>query len=140
MQERKILMVDDEENVLRSLKRSLIGEDYEIETAGSAEEALEKLKRFPADIVLSDNMMPGMTGLEFLQQVKQQYPDSIRILLTARAEVQITIEAIKKGEIFRFLLKPWDDGELQMTIRIAVNITPHYLNHHSRPGTPHYLN
>jgi len=119
MQERRILMVDDEENVLRSLERSLIDEEYEIETAGSAEEALEKLKVFPADIVLSDHMMPGINGLDFLQQVKQHYPDTIRILITGRSDVQITIEAINKGEIFRFLLKPWNDEELKVTVRIA---------------------
>ena len=119
MQERKILMVDDEENILRALERSLIDEDYEIKTAGSAEEALAKLKMFPADIVLSDNMMPGMNGLEFLQQVKHHYPNTIRILITGRSDVKITIEAINKGEIFRFLLKPWNDEELKMTIEIA---------------------
>ncbi len=119
MLERRILIVDDEENVLRALERSLIDEDYEIETAGSAKEALEKLMTFPADIVLSDNMMPGMNGLEFLEQAKQIYPNTIRILITGRSDVQITIEAINNGEIFRFLLKPWNDEELKVTIRIA---------------------
>ena len=119
MQERRILIVDDEENVLRALERTLIDEDYKIETAGSADEALEKLKMFPADIVLSDNMMPGMNGLEFLQQVKVIYPKTIRILITGRSDVQMTIEAINEGEIFRFLLKPWNDEELKVTIRIA---------------------
>ncbi len=119
MQEQRILIVDDEENVLRSLERTLMDEDYEIETAGSAEEALEKLKTFPAGIVLSDNMMPGMNGLDFLQQVKQIYPNTIRILITGKSDVQMTIEAINKGEIFRFLLKPWNDEELKVTIRIA---------------------
>ena len=119
MQERRILIVDDEENVLRALERTLIDENYKIETAGNAEEALDKLKAFPAAIVLSDNMMPGMNGQEFLQRVKQIYPNTIRILITGRSDVLMTIEAINKGEIFRFLLKPWNDEELKVTIRIA---------------------
>jgi len=119
MRERKILIVDDEENVLRAFERTLIDENYEIENASNGPEALEKLKLFPADIVLSDYMMPGMNGLELLQQVKQLYPDTIGILITGRSDMQITIVAINKGEIFRFLLKPWDDEELRMTLRIA---------------------
>jgi len=119
MQGRKVLIVDDDLNILNSLQRVLMDEDYEVETAGSAEEALEKLKLFPAGIVLSDYMMPVMSGLEFLQRVKQLYPDTIRILITGRSDVQITIGAINKGEIFRFLLKPWDDDELKMTLRTA---------------------
>ena len=119
MQERKILIVDDEENVLRSLKRTLMDENYTMETAKNGHEALEKLKMFHADIVLSDYMMPGMNGLELIQQVKQLYPQAICILITGKSDVQITIAAINKGEIFRFLLKPWDDEELKMTLRIA---------------------
>jgi len=119
MRERKILIVDDEEKVSRALERTLMDENYEIEKASNGQEALEILKMFPAGIVLSDYMMPGMSGLELLQQVKQLYPDTIRILITGRSDMQITIEAINKGDIFRFLLKPWDDEELRMTLRIA---------------------
>ena len=60
-----------------------------------------------------------MSGLEFLQQAKQLYPDTIRILITGSSDTKITIEAINKGEIFRFLLKPWNDEELKMTLRIT---------------------
>jgi len=119
MQGKRILIVDDEENVISALKRTLVDENYEIEKASNGQEALEKLKVFPADIVLSDYMMPGMSGLEPLKQVKQLYPETIRIIITGRSDMQITIEAINNGDIFRFLLKPWDDEELKMTLRTA---------------------
>jgi len=113
------MIVDDEEKVLKALERALIDENYKIVTAVNGKEALEKLELFPADIVMSDYTMPGMSGLEFLQQAKQLYPDTIRILITGSTDTKITIEAINKGEIFRFLLKPWNDEELKMTLRIT---------------------
>ena len=119
MREKKILIVDDEENILNALQRALMDEDYTIETAGNGIEAMEKLKTYAADIVLSDNMMPGISGLDLLQQVKQLYPDIISILITGRSDVKITIAAINQGAFFRFLLKPWDDEELKMTLRTA---------------------
>ena len=119
MQERKILIVDDEEKVLRALERTLMDDTYTVETACDGKEALEKLKVSPTDIVLSDYMMPGMNGLELFEQIKQLYPDIIRILITGRSDIQITIEAINKGDIFRFLLKPWDDEELKMALHTA---------------------
>lgn len=119
MLEKKILIVDDEENILKALQRAVMDENYTIETAHNGIEALEKLKVFSADIVLSDNMMPGMGGLELLHKVKKLYPGIIGILITGRSDVKITITAINQGEIFRFLLKPWDDEELKMTLRIA---------------------
>ncbi len=119
MQERRVLIVDDEENVLKALERALIDEDYTIEGPGNGEEALEKLKTFPADIVLSDYMMPGINGLELLSKVKQRLPNTITILITGQTDLKMSIEAINRGKIFRFLLKPWDDEELKMGISIA---------------------
>ena len=119
MQGKRIKIVDDEENVLKALERTLIDENYTIVTARDGKEALEKLELFPADIVMSDYTMPGMSGLEFLQQTKRLYPNTIRILITGSSDTQITIEAINRGEIFRFLLKPWNDEELKMTLHIA---------------------
>jgi DNA-binding NtrC family response regulator len=130
MHQRNLLIVDDEENVLTAFERTLMDENYTIESAQSGEEALEKLTLFPAGIILSDYMMPGMNGLELLQKIKQRYPDTIRILITGRSDMQITIEAINKGDIFRFLLKPWDDDELKMALRTAFQY--HDLLHENR--------
>lgn len=120
MQRHKILMVDDEENILKALRRVLMNENYEIKTANSAKEGLAILKEFPAQLIISDNMMPGMTGMEFFKKVADLYPDTIRIILTGRADTKITIASINKGEIFRFLIKPCNGVELNITIANAL--------------------
>ena len=120
MQERKILIVDDEPSVLSTLQDILMAEGYEIETASSGQEALRKMEIFPAEIVLSDYMMPGMDGIELLKKIKQSYPHVIPILLTGRGDLKVSFKAINQGKIFRFLLKPWDTEELNMTIHTAL--------------------
>ncbi len=120
MQERKILIVDDEPAVLSILQDILIEEGYEVETATDGQEALIKMEVFPAEVVLSDYMMPGMDGIELLKKIKQSYPHIISILLTGRSDVKVSFKAINQGEIFRFLLKPWDTEELNMTIHTAL--------------------
>ena len=120
MQRPKILMVDDEEKILKSLCRLLMNENYEIKTANSAEEGLAVLKEFPAQLIISDNMMPGMTGIEFFKKVGDLHPDTIRIILTGRTDIKVSIASINKGEIFRFLTKPCNSDELKITIANAL--------------------
>jgi DNA-binding NtrC family response regulator len=120
MQNHKILIVDDEEKILKSLCRLLMNENYEIKTANSAEEGLAILKEFPAQLIISDNMMPGMTGIEFFKKVEDLYPNTIRIILTGRADIKVTIASINEGEIFRFLTKPCKGDELKITIANAL--------------------
>jgi len=120
MQKHKILMVDDEENILKSLRRVLMNGNYEIKTANSAKEGLAILKEFPAQLIISDNMMPGMTGIEFFKKVGGLYPDTIRIILTGRSDTKVTIDSINKGEIFRFLIKPCNGVELNITVANAL--------------------
>jgi DNA-binding NtrC family response regulator len=116
---RKILIVDDEENVCNALRRSLRKEGYELQFANEPAQALEILKTNRFDLVLSDHLMPNMTGLEFLKLVRDRYPDSMRMMLTGHADMQTAIDAINHGEIYRFLTKPWDDTELKVTLYLA---------------------
>lgn len=118
-QPRRILIVDDEENVLKALRRSLRREGYELFFASQPSEGLELLKTTPVDLVLSDHLMPNMTGLEFLKIVRDRHPDCLRVMLTGHADMQTAIDAINQGEIYRFLTKPWDDTDLKVTLFLA---------------------
>jgi len=114
----KILFVDDEPNILRSLKRCLVDEPFEVLTAQSAAEGLELLdKEEGVGIVVSDQRMPGMTGVEFLQQVKEQHPNLVRLLLTGYADVNAAMDAVNKAGAGRYVTKPWDDRELVMILQ-----------------------
>ena len=117
----RILIVDDEENVLNALKRLFRKEPYEILTAISGEEGLKILDDHQADLIISDLKMPEMNGIEFLKRAKEKNSVPLRIMLTGHADLKSIIEAIDHGEIYRFLLKPWDDEELKMTIRQALD-------------------
>jgi len=119
----QILLVDDEEHVTKALKRALLDEPYEIMTAGSGEEALGILEKNLIDVVVSDEMMPGMTGTDLLSLVSREFPGTIRILLTGHASLETAERAIKHGEIFRFLAKPWNDVDLIITIRQAIQMS-----------------
>ena len=116
----KILLVDDEENVLKSLKRSLFDESLEITVATSAEDALDIMKEQHFKVVVSDERMAGMQGSEFLALVKDFYPRTVRILLTGHATLEAAMKAVNKGEIYRFFSKPWDDNDLIFAIRSAI--------------------
>ena len=120
MQGRKVLLVDDEPDVLDTLLSILSDEGYEVEIAHSGQEALERIEAFPAEIVLSDYMMPGMCGVELLHNIKQRLPHIIPILITGRGDMKISIESINQGQIFRFLLKPWNNQELKVTLQTAL--------------------
>ncbi len=117
--ERTILIIDDEENVCRALRRTLMQEGYTVIVAHEPAHALELLKMTPVDMVISDHLMPNMTGLEFLKIVRTRYPDCMRLMLTGHADMQTAIKAINHGEIYRFLTKPWDDTELKVTVYLA---------------------
>ncbi len=115
-----LLLVDDEENILRSLQRVLRNEPYEVQSASSGEEALALLSTQRFDLVISDARMPGMDGPSLLSEIKKQWPWSIRILLTGYADINSTIKAINDGQIYRYISKPWDDEELKLVIRHAL--------------------
>jgi len=116
---RRVLIVDDEENVRNAMRRSLRKEGYEISFAEGPLAALELMAHQPIDLVLSDHMMPQMSGMEFLTLVRDRYPDTMRLMLTGHADMETAIRAINHGEIYRFLTKPWDDAELKVTLFMA---------------------
>jgi two-component system probable response regulator PhcQ len=116
---RRILIVDDEENVCHALRRSLRKEGYELFFGHEPAEGLALLKTQPCDMVISDHLMPNMTGLEFLKIVRDRHPDMMRLMLTGHADMQTAIDAINQGSIYRFLTKPWDDTELKVTLFLA---------------------
>jgi DNA-binding NtrC family response regulator len=118
--QRTILVVDDEEQILRALKRSLSREGFKVHPFSRPADALAALKEIKPEIVLSDHLMPEMTGLEFLKIVRNRAPDTCRIMLTGHAEMQTAIDAINLGEIYRFLLKPWDDVELSVALSLGL--------------------
>ncbi len=111
-----LLIVDDEEKILRSIERMLIDRDLKILKARNAREALDLIRNEEISVILSDNMMPGMTGVDMLSLAKSHAPDTIRILMTGRADLPTAIDAINKGEVFRFVTKPWNNEDLRQTI------------------------
>lgn len=117
-----LLLVDDEPSILASLRRLLRSEGYVLHTADSGAAALEVLQREPVDVVLSDMRMPGMSGAQLLEQVRQRWPTTMRLLLTGYADINATVEAINRGEIYRYLNKPWDDQELKVVLRDALHV------------------
>jgi putative nucleotidyltransferase with HDIG domain len=116
----KILCVDDEPNVLSALRRMFSLEGCEITTADSGAAALEQFATQRFDVIISDMQMPEMNGAQLLQQVRQQWPDTMRLLLTGTADLANAVAAINQGEIYRYISKPWNDDELLGVVKSAV--------------------
>ncbi len=112
----RVLFVDDEENVLKSLKRLFLDEDIEILTASSGKEGLDLLKGNEVSVIVSDQRMPEMTGVEFLEKTTRISPNSVRILLTGYADINAVVSAINKGGVYRYIAKPWNDSDLMIAV------------------------
>ena len=120
MPQARILIVDDEENIRDALRRELETWDYELHFADCSQAAFEILANQRIDIVISDNAMPGgMVGVQFLRVVRHLHPHVVRIMLTGQGSVQTAVDAINKGEVFRFLEKPWEEAQLQAILVAA---------------------
>ena len=120
MNQHSILIVDDEKNVLSALQRGLRKEPYAIYTAQGGEQALAIIEARDIDLVVSDYHMPDVNGLEFLKRIKTKYPHVLTIMLTGQAELQVAVQAINEAGVYKFILKPWDDEDLKITIRRAL--------------------
>ena len=114
--QRTLLLVDDEENILASLRRLLRRDGYRILTASSAADGLLQLAAHEVDVIVSDQRMPHMTGVEFLRRAKALYPDTVRIVLSGYTELESITAAINEGAIYKFLTKPWEDQLLRANI------------------------
>jgi DNA-binding NtrC family response regulator len=114
-----LLFVDDEERIVRLLK-IMFREQYDVHTAASAREALAILETVPIDVIASDQRMPETTGIQLLAQVRERWPETIRLLLTGYSDLVAIIGAVNEGEVYRFLNKPWNQPELRAVIAEAV--------------------
>jgi len=116
----RLLLVDDEPGIVRALSRVFRQENYEVITAGNGEEGLQRMAEGSFHLVISDFMMPGMDGSRFLREVKQRSPDTIRIMLTGHANTDAVMGAINEGAVYKFILKPWNDDDLRITVALAL--------------------
>ena len=116
-----VLYIDDEVNNLNSFKASF-RRDFEIYTASSAKEGRKILDSFEIGVIITDQRMPGMTGIEFLESIISVYPDTIRILLTGFSDINAVMDAINRGQVYKYLVKPWQNDELKMYIENALEI------------------
>ena len=116
MPERTVLIVDDEEKILKALQRALRNENYTIFTATGGEEGLKLLDMREFDLVMSDQHMPGMDGVTFLRKVRTEQPQTLTIMLTGAKEISVAMEAINDAGVYKFILKPWDDDDLKVTL------------------------
>ncbi|MDB5302375.1 MAG: histidine kinase,Response regulator receiver domain proteinhistidine kinase, partial [Phycisphaerales bacterium] len=114
-----ILVVDDEPDVVKSVQ-DLLRLDYRVLGTTRARDAMEIMRREDVHVVMTDQRMPEMTGVEFLGQLRSQHPDAVRLLFTGYADIRAVIDAINEGSVFRYITKPWDPDELEATIRQAV--------------------
>src|SRR5450830_36759 len=119
LEERTLLVVDDEVNITTSIRRLMRGEGYNILVADSGKQGLELLATHPVGVIISDQRMPEMTGVEFLRRVKRLYPDTVRIVLSGYTDLKSITDAINEGSIYRFLTKPWEDEHLLSNVREA---------------------
>lgn len=115
----RVLFVDDEPRVLTTMRMLFRGR-YDVYFAESGAAALELLKTQPIDVIVSDQRMPGMTGIEMLRAARDLNPSAMRILLTGYSDLNAIIGSINEGEIFRFVSKPWANDELSTTVARAV--------------------
>ena len=117
---RSILLVDDEPDSLEPIS-IMLEQEYHVLTAQSGQAALDLLEGTAAEVIIADQRMPGMTGVELLAQVRERYPESVRLILTAYADFDAMLKAINEGRVYRYIIKPWDPADMMLTIRQALD-------------------
>lgn len=116
-----ILFVDDEPNILEALRRLLVDEPYEVRTCVDPRKALDEIRRRLPSVVVADYYMPEMSGPDFLKRVREIHGGIVRMVLTGRPDLEGVLRAVNLGEVYRFVVKPWDDAELKMVLRNALD-------------------
>jgi putative nucleotidyltransferase with HDIG domain len=127
MEQHTVLFVDDEVNILKAVQRLLRHEPWKVLVASRAKEALAILDGEPAQVVITDQRMPEMSGVDLLSVIRERHPDVVRMMLTGYTEINVAVDAINRGAIYRLITKPWNDEELKATIRQALE--QHELRH-----------
>lgn len=120
-----IFFVDDEPHILRTLRRLFRNEGYEIHTFEDPLAALASLDTFRPVVVVSDQRMPGMTGVELLEEIRERFPETVRIMLTGYSDVEVAVGALNSWTVNVFLQKPWDNDELLAEVRNAIRYHGH---------------
>lgn len=120
MDQYTVLFVDDEPHIISALVRVFRSAPIKTLTAPNAEAALQIVRAQSIAVVVADNLMPGMTGVELVRKIKDCSPDTIRILLSGHSDLDAVLHALNDGEVFRFLLKPWAENELRATVNLAL--------------------
>ncbi|WP_305043737.1 response regulator, partial [Geoalkalibacter sp.] len=111
-----ILFVDDEPNVRNAMQRLFSDSEINVVLAADGPEALSVLCSQPVAVMVADHRMPGMSGTELLERARDLSPETVRVMLTAHADLQTALDAINQGEVFRFVLKPWENEHLQAVV------------------------
>src|SRR3984957_8840721 len=117
--DRTLLIVDDEEMIRRALTRALRADGYRLFTAASGEEALALLEQQSVAMVISDQRMGAMSGIDLLRRVSERWPETLRVVLTGHADLAMALEAINQGGLYGFLTKPWEDVALRQVVRLG---------------------
>ncbi|MFC1488859.1 response regulator [Thermodesulfobacteriota bacterium] len=117
---KNIMFVDDEAGILKSLKWVFANEPYCYLGFDNPEAALAKMEETEIAVVVADQRMPKMEGIQFLERVKERWPDTIRIIMTAYLDFNVMVNAVNKANVYRVILKPWDETEIKMTINNAM--------------------
>jgi DNA-binding NtrC family response regulator len=117
-----VLVVDDEESVCVALKRVLEQQGRSVRTARTGEQALELLQQNGIDVIISDQHMPGLSGVDLLKIVRVRHPQVVRILLTGDKDPEVPVRSINESEVYRFIRKPWDNSDLRTIISFAFEV------------------
>ena len=123
MQKSRILLVDDEDSVRSALRSVLEGDGYAVDEATDGAEGLARLQRSPFELVISDQMMPGMSGVDFLKLVRVRHPATVRIMLTGDPDPETTVRSINESEVYRFIRKPWNNRDLRTIVWFAMEVS-----------------